>query len=78
MRRDIFETMLTKLRPEVKFEVVSYEILPKSRLDESGEWLPDTSAVFVELRFDNSNPLNLNLTDYFTNLTGFEFSISRV
>lgn len=78
MRRDIFEKIMTKLYPDEKIEVVSYEILEKNMLNENGEWVLDTPAVFVELRFDSNNQLSLNLTDYFTNFTGYEFSISRV
>ena len=78
MKREIFEKMINKLYPDEKMEVVSYEILEKNMLNENGEWVLDRPAVFVGLRFDNNNQLSLNLTDYFTNFTGYEFSISRV
>lgn len=78
MRRDIFEKIMTKLYPDEKIEVVSYEILEKNMLNENGEWVLDSPAVFVGLRFHNNDQLSLNLTEYFTNFTGYEFSISRV
>jgi len=78
VRREIFEKMINTLYPEEKIEISSYEILEKNKLNESGEWVSDTPAVFVGLRFDNNNQLSLNLTDYFTNFTGYEFSISKV
>lgn len=64
--------------PDEKIEVVSYEILPKNQLNEFGEWIPDTPAVFVGLRFYNSDRLDINLTNFFSDFTGFEFSVSRV
>ena len=78
MRREIFEKMLNKLYPDSKIEVVSYEILPKNQLSESGEWIPDTPAVFVGIRFKDLDKIDINLTDYFSEFTGFEFSVSRV
>ena len=78
MRREIFEKMLDKLYPDKKIEVVSYEILPKNQLNESGEWIPDTPAVFVGVRFNDIDNVDINLTNYFSEFTGFEFSVSRV
>jgi hypothetical protein len=78
VKREIFESMLKKLYPNDKFEVVSYEILSKNQLNESGEWIPDSPAIFVGLRFTDVDLKHINLTNYFSDFTGFEFSISKV
>jgi hypothetical protein len=78
VRREIFETMLNKLYPDNKIEVVNYEILGKNQLNESGEWVPDTPAVFVGVRLNGTNIEGVGLTNYFTDFTGFEFSIYHV
>ena len=78
MKRDMFEKMITKLFPDQKIEVVSYEILSKNKLNEDGEWVLDTTAVFVDIRCEDFDNKGLYLTDYFTNFTGHEFAINKV
>lgn len=53
------------------------EIFEKNKY-ENDEWVLDIPAIFVEIKCDDFDAKNLYLTDYFTNFTGFEFSISRV
>ena len=78
VRRELFESMLEKLYPEGKIEVVNYEILERNQLNESGEWVKDTPAVFVGVRLNGTNTGEIVLTSYFTDFTGFEFSIYHV
>jgi hypothetical protein len=78
VRRELFETMLNKLYPEGKIEVVNYEILGRNQLNESGEWIKDTPAVFVGVRLNGTDTGGVVLTNYFTDFTGFEFSIYHV
>ena len=77
MRREIFEKIIKKLYPDQSIQVVSYEIFEKNKY-ENDEWVLDIPAIFVEIKCDDFDAKNLYLTDYFTNFTGFEFSISRV
>lgn len=78
MRREIFEKMIDTLYPDQKIEVVSYEILEKNKLDENGEWVLDTPAVFVDIRCNDFDAKGLYLTEYFTDFTGHEFAINKV
>ena len=78
MKRDMIEKMITKLFPDQKIEVVNYEILSKNKLNENGEWVLDTPAVFVDIRCEDFDNKGLYLTDYFTNFTGHEFAINKV
>jgi len=78
VRRELFESMLEKLYPEGKIEVVNYEILERNQLNESGEWVKDTPAVFVGVRLNGTDTKEIGLTSYFTDFTGFEFSIYHV
>jgi hypothetical protein len=52
--------------------------LKKNKLDENGEWILDTPAVFVDIRCEGFDNKGLYLTDYFTNFTGHEFAINKV
>lgn len=70
--------MINTLYPEQKIEIVSYEVLEKNMLIESGEWVLDTPAVFVSIRCKDFEDKGLYLTDYFTNFTGHDFSINKV
>lgn len=70
--------MLEKLYPEGKIEVVNYEILERNQLNESGEWVKDTPPVFVGVRLNGTDTKKIGLTNYFTDFTGFEFSIYHV
>ena len=78
MKRDMFEKMITKLFPDQKIEVVSYEVLSKNKLDGNCECVLDTPAVFVDIRCEDFDNKGLYLTDYFTNFTGHEFAINKV
>ena len=78
MRRELFESMLNKLYPEGKIEVVNYEILERNQLNESGEWVKDSPAVFVGVKLNGTDTGGIGLTNYFTDFTGFEFSIYHV
>ncbi len=70
--------MLNKLYPEGKIEVVNYEILERNQLNESGEWVKDSPAVFVGVKLNGTDTGGIGLTNYFTDFTGFEFSIYHV
>ncbi len=78
VRRELFESMLNKLYPEGKIEVVNYEILERNQLNESGEWVKDSPAVFVGVKLNGTDTGGIGLTNYFTDFTGFEFSIYHV
>ena len=86
MRQEFVEKMFETIFPEVKIDIISYEVLEKNQLNENNEWVKDLPAIFIGVKFidkvdDNTpcvHPSGFNLTDYMSNLTGHEFSISKV
>jgi len=79
MKQEFVEKILKTIFYDVKIDIVSYEVLKKNQLNENNEWVKDLPAIFIQIRYDNETIYNnFNLTEYFTNLTGHEFSISRV
>ena len=74
MVRKLFEILYPKL------EIVSIEFLPRQKLNENNEWVKDSSAIFIgvkyaeEANFDSIREYN-GVTNFLTNLTGFEFNV---
>jgi hypothetical protein len=77
VRRELFEKIVKKLYPDQNINVANYTILEKNKY-EDGEWVLDRPAVFVEIKCDDFNDKGLNLSDFLTSFTGFEFSISKI
>lgn len=87
MKREFVEKMFETIFPEVKIDIISYEVLEKNQLNENNEWVKDLPAIFIDARYsdkeENSNvigthPSSFNLSEYLSNLTGHEFSITKV
>lgn len=80
MRQELTEKILNKLIPNTKFEISSYQILPKNYLNNHGEWISDSPAIFIGIKIINEGEdlKKINLTDFLTDMTGFEFSVNRV
>ena len=86
MKQEFVEKMFETIFPEVKIDIISYEVLEKNQLNENNEWVKDLPAIFIGAKFidkvdDNTpcvHPSGFNLTDYMSNLTGHEFSITKV
>lgn len=80
MKQEFVEKMFKSIFPDVKIEIISYEVLEKNQLNENNEWVKDSPAIFIQIRYNNDGetiPNNFNLTEYLTNLTGHEFSITK-
>lgn len=81
MKQEFVEKMLKTIFSDVKIDIVSYEVLERNQLNENNEWVKDLPAIFIEIRYGNDSetiPNNFNLTEYLTNLTGHEFSITKI
>ena len=78
MKQEFVEKMFETIFPEVKIDIISYEVLERNQLNENNEWVKDLPAIFIQVKYSNDTMTsNFNLTDYLTNLTGHEFSITK-
>lgn len=75
MRREMFEKVLQIMLPDSK--ILTYELLPRNQLNENNEWVPDSPAVFVSIKYsdDNGNVSNGILSRQLTEMTGYEVNI---
>lgn len=91
MKQEFVEKMFETIFPEVKIDIVSYEVLEKNQLNENNEWVKDLPAIFIDARYIDkevdsntidtpigTHPSSFNLSEYLSNLTGHEFSITKV
>ena len=83
MKQEFVEKMLTSLFPKSQLRIVSYTLMERLQLNEKDEWVKDTPAIFIDITFPESSETNevlkdLYLTDYLSNMTGFEFAVNKV
>jgi hypothetical protein len=78
VRREIFDKIITKLYPNQNIMVVDYRLMTRDELNENGEWVPCRPTIFVEVKCDDFDNKGIDLTDYLTKLTGFEFVVDKV
>jgi hypothetical protein len=91
MRREFVEKIFEKIFPEVKIEIISYTVLERNQLNENNEWVKDLPAIFIDAHYSDkeddsgiidtpigTHPSGFNLSEYLSNFTGHEFSITKV
>lgn len=86
MKQEFVEKMFKTIFPDVTINIVSYEVFERNQLNENGEWVKDLPAIFIGARFEDKkddntpgvHPSGFNLTEYMSNFTGHEFSITKV
>jgi hypothetical protein len=79
MKQEFFEKIFSTLFPNSKIQILSYTVLDRQQLNEKNEWVKDSPAIFIVLSSINSDVFeDFYLTEYLSNLTGFEFNISKM
>jgi hypothetical protein len=80
MKQEFVEKMISKVIPNTQFEIKSYELLEKQFLTPEGNWVPDSPAIFIGITIlkEGDDLSKTNLTEFLTNITGFEFAVNRV
>jgi hypothetical protein len=79
MKQEFVEKIFSTLFPDSKIQILSYTVLDRQQLNEKNEWVKDSPAIFIVLSFTDSNVFeDFYLTEYLSNLTGFEFNISKM
>jgi hypothetical protein len=75
MKKEMFQKVLQIMLPDS--EIIEYNILPRNKLNENNEWVPDSPAVFVSIKYsdDNGSVSNGILSRQLTELTGYEVNI---
>ena len=79
MKQEFFEKIFSTLFPDSKIVILSYTVLDRQQLNEKNEWVKDSPAIFIVLsNIDGDVFEDFYLTEYLSNLTGFEFNISKM
>jgi len=69
--KKIFESLFKDL----DIEILSYNVLPRNKLNEHFEWVEDSPAIFVGVKLKGDKRETNNMSDTLTNLTGFEYNV---
>ena len=72
MKIETVKKLFKCLYPE--FEIITIEILPRNKY-ENGEWIEDTSSVFVGVRINDGILPNNDVSNTLTELTNREFNV---
>jgi hypothetical protein len=78
MRREMFEKVLQVMLPGS--EIIHYELLPRNQLNENNEWIPDSPAIFLSIKYesdDNNDIRSGRLSQRLSNMTGYEVNIDE-
>jgi hypothetical protein len=79
MKQEFVEKIFSTLFPDSKIQILSYTVLDRQQLNEKNEWVKDSPAIFIVLsNIDGDVFEDFYLTEYLSNLTGFEFNISKM
>jgi hypothetical protein len=82
MRRELVEKILSTLYPDKNINIIHYEVLEKNRLDENNNWVIDTPAIFMDVKFENYDNKEYyfggSLSEELTKFTGYEFAITKI
>jgi hypothetical protein len=76
--KETIQKILDILYPELKIIVKELEILPRNRLNESNEWVEDTSAYFVGVIIKEFLSRSSDISETLSLFTGFEFNVYRM
>jgi len=78
MKREMFEKVLQVMLPGSV--IMEYELLPRNQLNENNEWIPDSPAVFVSIKYksdDNNDIRSGRLSQRLSDMTGYEVNIDE-
>jgi len=78
MRMEIFEKVLQIMLPGSK--ILTYELLPMNQLNENNEWIPDSPAIFVSIKYEldtNNDIRSGKLSQRLSDMTGYEVNIDE-
>ena len=74
----MFEKVLQIMLPGS--EILTYEVLPRNQLNENNEWIPDSPAVFVSIKYEsdtNNDIRSGRLSQRLSDMTGYEVNIDE-
>jgi hypothetical protein len=75
---EIFEKVLQIMLPGSK--ILTYELLPMNQLNENNEWIPDSPAIFVSIKYEldtNNDIRSGKLSQRLSDMTGYEVNIDE-
>lgn len=74
----MFEKVLQIMLPGS--EIIHYELLPRNQLNENNEWILDSPAVFVSIKYEsdtNNDIRSGRLSQRLSDMTGYEVNIDE-
>lgn len=74
----MFEKVLQIMLPGS--EIVVYEVLPRNQLNENNEWVPDSPAIFLSIKYEsdtNNDIRSGRLSQRLSDMTGYEVNIDE-
>jgi hypothetical protein len=79
MKREHSERIIKILFPSLKYEIDHYEILHRQSMDENFNWVEDTPAIFIGIKFLDENEVynNQNISEIVSQYTGREYNIYK-
>ena len=78
MKREMFEKVLQIMLPGS--EIVVYEVLPRNQLNENNEWVPDSPAIFLSIKYESDTNRDIRsgrLSERLSDMTGYEVNIDE-
>jgi hypothetical protein len=78
MKREMFEKVLQIMLPGS--EITHYELLLRNQLNENNEWIPDSPAIFVSIKYEsdaNNDIRSGRLSQRLSDMTGYEVNIDE-
>ena len=75
MNKGTTENIFKILYPELKIQIKSFEELTRKQLNESNEWVEDSSCYFVGVFINEYPSQAINISETMSLYTGFEFNV---
>ena len=69
------ESIFKILYPELKIKIKSFEELTRKQMNESNEWVEDSSCYFVGVFINEYPSQAINISETMSLYTGFEFNV---
>ena len=75
MRIETTKKIFESLFKDLDIEILSYNVLPRNKLNEHVEWGEDSPAIVVGVKLKGDKRETNNMSNTLTNLTGFEYNV---
>jgi hypothetical protein len=77
MDKPLVEKILKSLYPELNIEIISFEVLQRSQLNEQQEWVQDSPSIFLGVNTKSWPSQTIDISKKLSLYTGYEFNVFR-